>query len=85
VVPQHYVATTSSAAPTAIQLPTAARSKERPLSRQNLVDLIVILITGSRADQIGTHPGFEAQIKCSEGHNGKSIARLSLVSIESSK
>jgi hypothetical protein len=36
VVPQHYVATTSSAAPTAIQLPTAARSKERPLSRQNL-------------------------------------------------
>jgi hypothetical protein len=41
VVPQHYVATTFSAAPTAIQLPRAARSKERPLSRQNLVDLIV--------------------------------------------
>ena len=38
-MPQHYVATTSSAAPTAIQMPTAARSKERPLSRQSLVDL----------------------------------------------
>jgi hypothetical protein len=47
VVPQHYVATTSSAAPTAIQLPTAAPSKERPLSRQNLADLIVIVILSS--------------------------------------
>jgi hypothetical protein len=35
VVPQHYVATASSAAPTAIQLPTAACSKERPLSRRS--------------------------------------------------
>jgi hypothetical protein len=34
VVPQHYVATASSTAPTAIQLPTAACSK-RPLSRQS--------------------------------------------------
>jgi hypothetical protein len=80
VVPQHHVATTSSAAPTAIQLPTAARSKERPLSRQNLVGLATGL-----PDQIGTHPGLEAQIKCSEGHKGKSIARFSLVSIESPK
>jgi hypothetical protein len=68
VVSQHYVATTFSAAPTAIQLPRAAGSKERPLSRQNLVNLSVSFITGSRADQIGTHSGFEAQIKCSEGH-----------------
>jgi len=37
VVPQHHVATTSSAAASAIQVPTAARSKERPQSRQNLV------------------------------------------------
>jgi len=77
LVPQHYVATTTSA----IQPPTADCSRERPLSRR-------IWSTSSyphyrlAADQIGTHPGFEAQIKRSEGHNGKSIASLSVVSIE---